>query len=64
MIPEAIMTSMSQIVPHLYIKGVFNKKKKSYNKLPEKIKTLHLVILKKILNQYFCKTVSTLGVVT
>jgi hypothetical protein len=64
MIQEAVMTSMSQIVPHLYIKGIFSMDKKSYNKLPEKIKTLHLVILKKILNQYFCKTVSMLGVVT
>ena len=42
MIPEAVTTSMSQVVPHLYIKTVFlNMGIKLYNKLPEKIKILH-----------------------
>jgi hypothetical protein len=47
MIPEAVMSYISQIVPYLYQNGVFNMDIKSYNKLPEKIKTLHSIILKR-----------------
>jgi hypothetical protein len=63
MIAEAVMTSMSHTTPE-YRNGIFNFVIKSYNELPEKIKRLHSIILKKSWNQYFCKTVSVLGVVT
>jgi hypothetical protein len=42
------MTSMSQIVPHLFIKmGFLIWTYKSYNKLPKRIKRLQSIILKK-----------------
>jgi hypothetical protein len=40
MTPEAVMTPMSQVVPHLYMKTVFKYDIKLYNKLPEKNKKI------------------------
>jgi len=55
-IPEAAMTSMSQVVPHLYIKTMFKCGHKLYNRLLENIKRLHtLNNFKKELKSIFCK---------
>ena len=41
MIQEAVITSMSQTVPHLYIKECLNMGIKLYNNLLEKIKRFY-----------------------
>jgi hypothetical protein len=49
---------ISDSTTSVYQNGVFNMDIKSYNKLPEKIKRLHTMILKRSWNQYFCKMAS------